>query len=202
MRKTLGLTVLVLMPALTASGGEKKEQPANLPIKAKLVANKTTYKLDLGGTSAEEFKKAVEAADKAGKPLPPAPAVDLAIELTNVGNGEVKVWVGGDGATLMMAMGGPGALGAVYRGPMTQEFRVPRTVTLAPGKSVTIPLKDLSMGPRGTWRLYWTAPGEYELGASYDTAISPAPPGSKDAGDGFGRVILSAGPVKLKVEGK
>ena len=49
---------------------------------------------------------------------------------------------------------------------------------------------------------YWTEPGEYTLGASYATALSPAPPGSKDAGQGFGRVTLTAAPVKIKVEGK
>jgi hypothetical protein len=202
MRKTLTVTVLVLVPLLTARGQEKKEQPAKGPVTAKLVAKKTTYKLDLGGNTADEFKKSIQAAEKAGDPLPSGPAVEMALELTNTSDKEVKVWIGGDGAALRLELKGPGAISAAYLGPVDTGFRLPATVTLAPGKTQTIPIASLSFGHRDSSRAYWTEVGEYTLTASYGTAINPAPPGGKDAGQGFGRVALTAAPIKLKVEAK
>jgi hypothetical protein len=50
---------------------------------------------------------------------------------------------------------------------------------------------------------YWLEPGDYTLIATYKTAVSPAPPGSKDGGNflgvGFGQVTVITAPVKLKV---
>jgi hypothetical protein len=200
MRTTLVVTVLALAPVL-ARGEEKKEtKPADAPVTAKLVAKKDTYKLDLNGLSAEDFKKALKEGEKSGK-TPPAPAVELALELTNTSDKEVKIWIGGDGTTLTLDLKGPGAVSVTPMRAFTQEYRIPMTVTLAPGKSQTLPITGLSYGHRGVaTQAYWTEPGDYTLGASYATAISPAPPGSKDAGQGFGRVALTAAPVKIKVE--
>jgi hypothetical protein len=61
----------------------------------------------------------------------------------------------------------------------------------------------LQYGFRGVAQeAFWTEPGEYTLTASFTTALSPAPPGSKDAGKGFGTVSLNAEPIKIKVEAK
>jgi hypothetical protein len=49
---------------------------------------------------------------------------------------------------------------------------------------------------------YWTEPGEYTLAASLKSAVSPAPPGSTRADEGFGVVTLRSPPIKLKVEAK
>ena len=70
------------------------------------------------------------------------------------------------------------------------------------GKTETIPIKSLSFGARGMSQAYWTEPGTYTLGATYATAIAPPPPGTKDAGEGFGRVTLTAAPIEIKVQAK
>ena len=54
------MAVSVLILSMTAvRADDKKEEPKvpALPIKAMLTAKKTTFTLDLGGKSAEEYKK-------------------------------------------------------------------------------------------------------------------------------------------------
>src|SRR5260370_10061659 len=129
---------------------------------------------------------------------PAAPAVELALEVTKAGDKEVKIRIGGDGATLNLDLKGPGAVSVTPMRAFTQEYRIPMTVTLAPGKSHTLPITGLSYGHRGVaTQAYWTEPGEYTLGASYATAVSPAPPASKDPREGFGRLTLTAAPRKI-----
>ncbi len=41
--------------------------------------------------------------------------------------------------------------------------------------------------------------GEYSITATYSTAVSPAPKGAKEEGEGFGRVLVPTLPVKIKV---
>jgi hypothetical protein len=202
MRKTLTVTVLVLAPVLAARGDEKKEpQPANLPVTAKLVAKKTTYQLDLGGKTGDEFRKMLKDAEKSGR-TPPAPAVDLVLELTNTSDKDVMVWIGGDPTQIILNLKGPSAVSVSPLRPFTTEFRAPRPVTLGPGKTTSLPIASLSYGFRGqASQAYWTEPGEYTLTASFTTGISPAPPGTKEEA-GFGKVTLTAAPVQLKVEAK
>jgi hypothetical protein len=104
----------------------------------------------------------------------------------------------------MLDLKGKDAVNEALKGiAFTLEFRVPKSTTLAPGKSVEIPIKTLSYGMRGaSHRSYWIEPGEYTLTATYQTAVSPAPKGSADAENGFGKVALTTAPIKLKVEGK
>jgi hypothetical protein len=74
-------------------------------------------------------------------------------------------------------------------------------MTLAPGKTYSMPIKSLQHGFRGVSKsTYWTEPGEYTITASFKTAISPAPKGSKEAEKGFGNALLVSEPVKVKVE--
>ena len=62
---------------------------------------------------------------------------------------------------------------------------------LAAGKSHTIPISALSYGARGMGNYaYWTEPGEYTLTATFNTALKPAPKGSKEAEGGFGEVAV------------
>jgi hypothetical protein len=87
------------------------------------------------------------------------------------------------------------------RGQFTADFRAPKVMTLAPGKTYSIAIKSLQYGFRGVAKsTYWTEPGEYIVTASYKTAISPAPQGSKEAEKGFGNAIITSDPVKVKVE--
>src|SRR5437764_484487 len=77
------------------AGAQGKSEPAGVPVEAKLVAKKATYTVDLGGKTAEEFRQGLKDAEKTGR-YPPAPPVDLVLELRNTGDKEVQVWTSGD----------------------------------------------------------------------------------------------------------
>jgi hypothetical protein len=192
--------------AVAAPAEEPKEKsksdPPGVPIEVKINLKKDKVTLDLGGKSSEEFKKSLEEAAKTGK-YPDATAVDLEIEFKNTGDKDVSIQFGGDSNQLTLEVKGPGVVNAETQRAFTREFRVPKPITLAPGKSHTLELKSLKYGFRGVARsTFLTEPGEITLTAVYQTAVSPAPKDAKDAGDGYGAVKLTSAPVKLKVEEK
>jgi hypothetical protein len=195
----------LLAPALlvlAAAGRADDAKPKEVPVEARLVAKKATYTLDLGGKTAKEFQKLIADAEDTGR-YPPPPAVELVLELRNTSAKDVQIWVSGDPTQVLLDLKGPGAVNVAAKMAFTLEFRVPKAMTLAPGKSHTIAIPKLQYGFRGLANLsYWTAPGEYTLTASFQTAIAPAPPGVKPEPDGFGKVTLTSAPVKIKVEAK
>lgn len=200
-RISLALTFALVAPALAARADNPKKADEG-PVAAKLVAKTATYTLDLGDMKPDEFKKMLKDAEKGGK-WPKPPAVDLSLELTNTADKDVTVWVGGDATRLDLDLKGSGAMSIAPNVPMTREFRGPKPVTIEAGKSTSIEIKSLSYGMRnGSKFAYWTEAGDYTLGASFTTAVSPAPKGSDDAGNGFGKVTLTAEPIKIKVEAK
>ncbi len=202
MRTILTTLSLVLAP-LALRGDEKKdEKPADLPVKAKLVAKTTTYKLDLSGKTADEYRASLKEGITTGK-LPPAPAVELTLELTNTSDKEVQIWTRGDPVTVTIELKGPGAETVTPRQAFSRIYHVPMPMTLAPGKSFSVPITSLAHGFRGiSQRTYWTAPGEYKLIASFNTGIAPAPPGTKADPNGFGRAPIRSEPIDIKVEAK
>lgn len=202
---TLVLLVAAANPAAAddKKAGKPKSDPPGLPLELTLTGKTTKYTLDLGGLSADDFKKAVAAAGK-GRGKPPAPpAVDLTVELKNTSDKTVQVWSKGDPVVLTLELKGKGALNVTPQVPMTLEFRLPEGVGLEAGKSLTIPVKSLTSGFRGVSHLaYWTEPGEYELVATLKSGLMPIPKGAMDNGDGYGIVTLTAAPLKLTVEEK
>jgi hypothetical protein len=199
-------TIVVLAGACFAIGalqpvGAQKEQsqtdPPGALLEARLVVKKDQYTLDLGGKTADDYKRLL----KPFPPPPPAPKVDLVLELRNTGDKEIRIWVG----NLELELKGPGAVTVIPQAiakPSDQGFPPkPQEVKLEPGKSHTIPITSLDNGnvykPQ---RAYWTEPGEYTLTVRYQTAASPAPKGAKEIRDGFGGVVLISAPVKLKVD--
>jgi hypothetical protein len=170
-------------------------------VTAKLVAKKTTYTLDLDGKTADDFRKLLK--DEKARTRPAAPAVELTLVLTNESKKDVKIWVGGDATSLNLELKGPGAVSITAQQAFTREFRGPKVLELAAGKTHEIPIAALQYGFRGVaMRAYWTEPGEYTLAASFSTAINPAPDGVKADTEGFGRVAVSAEPIKITVEAK
>jgi RNA polymerase sigma factor (sigma-70 family) len=178
-----------------------KTVPASAPVAARLVAKKYRYELDRGGLSEEEYAKRIKEGAKAGRPLPP-PAVELVLELRNTGMKEIDILTGGDATVLVLDLKGPGAVSVTPNLLATLEFRMPKKINLAPGKSLDLPIKSLSHGLRGVGHMaYWTKPGQYTLTATYDTAIAPAPKDAKEAPGfaGFGRISATSAPVTLTV---
>ena len=201
MRLFLWTGVLTALTAFAGRAEDKKEPavPLEIPVKAKLVAKKTTYTLDLGGKTGAEYREQLKAAEKSGA-MPPPPAVDLVLEITNTSDKDVKIWDKGDPVVIALTLTGPGAVNASPLLAFTADFRGPSSVTLAPGKSLSFPFSKLQYGFRGAAKMsFWTEPGEYKLKAIFTTAIQPAPKGSKER-DGFGQVNVVSEEITLKVE--
>jgi hypothetical protein len=189
-----------------------RSEPPGVPLEAKLVANTDTYTLDLRGRTPEQYRDAA-------KTKPPVVAVDLVLEVKNISDREITIWIaddygkearqnGGDYVTLRLDLQGPGAVSALVQQQHTRPLTPPpRTRALAPGQSYTLPITTLNYGTHGVatyqaYRACWTRPGDYTLKATFKTAVSPAPPGSKEtkwAHFEGGLVTLTSAPVKLKV---
>lgn len=189
----LALTALFGFSA-TASAEDKK--PVG-PVTLKLVAKTDKYKIDLGGKTADEYKKELQDLAKKGEAgelvrAPKPPAVDLVLQITNTSKEEVTIYVGGDPNIYTFELtGGAGTVTMNSGLAFTADFRLPKAVTLAPGKSHEVFVKQLSDGSRGASRnVYWTGPGEYKLSATYSLA-------DKDGGKGE---VLKSAPVKITIE--
>jgi hypothetical protein len=191
------LTLGALAP-LGNADETKKTDPSKGPVEALLKANKKTYTLDLGGKSAADFRKQIESGADTGE-YPEAPKVDLTLELKNTSDKEVEIKVGGTQNVIELEVKGKGAITAPLKRRITPKFLIaPRTVTLAPGKSVRVPITSLEFGFKGSHRAWWVEPGKYTLSARYKTNISPRPKDAKEDG----AVTLTSAPITLEVEGK
>jgi hypothetical protein len=164
----------------------------------KLVAKKDAYAWDRA-SSPKEFRKVLD--DAAAKlmagqdpgELPKPSAVDFVLEVRNDGKEEATVYVGGTPNLYTFEVKGPGVIDLKPLLAFPAIFRLPQAVTLAPGMTYEIPVKQLSDGRMGMARwLYWTEPGEYTVAATYQLS---------DAKGGRGPLLKSE-PVKIKVEEK
>jgi len=195
MRQTLAaLLAVAFCTAGRADEGKKDPSKSNLPLRLKLINKGESYK------APEGLKKQLDDA-KTSKRYPPALAVNLVLEITNTSTKDVQFWFKGDPVTVGLDLKGPGAVSAAPPVAVTANFVIPQAMTLAAGKTYKIPVTRLQYGFRGISQFaYWTEPGEYTLTASYNTAIKPAPEGTKAEPDGFAPVNLKSEPVKIKVE--
>lgn len=197
-RLIIPLALFLTLPSI-ALADKQDPSKTNLPVDAKLIAKKTTFKMDIDGA---ELKKLLEAAKESGK-SPPPPVVEMTLELRNRTQKDVQIWIGGDPVQMNFELKGPGV---VTHKPMlffTADFRGPKPMTLEPGKSYSIPIKALVGGFRGASEyVYWTEAGEYTLTAHFKTGVSPAPEGAKADESGFAPVTVKSDTIKIKVEGK
>lgn len=91
-----------------------------------------------------------------------APDIELSYRITNNGKQPVSFDHGGDSSTHELRLQGPGALDRPYQGMMTMEFRMGSPITIEPGKSKEVAIKQLSYGTRNLSRWLITKAGEYE----------------------------------------
>jgi hypothetical protein len=178
-----------------------KTDPPGVPLEARLVANQATYALDLGGQTAEEFRQAIQAGADSGR-YPPPPRVDLVLEFRNTGTRDLQVKTGGTLNAVTLDLRGPGAVSVKLQKQITPKLVVASQVlTLAPGKSASVPITSLSYGVKGSDNAYWTEAGEYTLTAGYQTAVAPGPRDARAGPDGFTPVTVTSAPIKIKVTG-
>ena len=144
------------------------------PIVLKVVSKKDKYVFDGGGKTPKEYKESLEAIAKKlknGQPArPPRPlAVDLVLQFENISKEAVTIHVEGDSNVYRFDLtGGAGVVNMLNPVVMTLEFRLPKAVTIEPGKCYEIPVKILADGIRGFSRLvFWTGPGDYKPTAKY-----------------------------------
>jgi RNA polymerase sigma factor (sigma-70 family) len=178
-----------------------KTDPAGVPLEARLVAKKDTYRLDLGGKTPDEFRKLLQ-----DKTYPPAPTVELELQFRNTGDKDLSFLVGGTNPDmpLLLKLDGAGAFNAVLPAMLAAIVsRPPTEISLASGKTHSFAvgsLRTANLGREGSIS-YWTEPGEYTLTATFRTEVNPAPQGAKEGRKkGFGQVTLTSNPLKLKVE--
>jgi hypothetical protein len=220
MQKVLVAILIAPVAALTVPVSEARQKTAEgqvsdpAGVELRLVVKKDRVVLDLAGKTDKDL-----AGEHQSPPLPP-PEVDFALEFHNSGKKPVTIWIGGDPTCrLNLDLKGPGAKKVKIIGPPigANIFPIPpREEKIEPGKAYLLPLKSLAVlnRYRAGEASYWTKPGEYTLRASYHTALSPAPKGSKEAvwlgplmvgvdpkakSKGFGQVTFTSNTVKLKV---
>jgi hypothetical protein len=191
-----------IYPQSDAAGTE----PAGVKLATRLVGARDFYTLDLDGLSAEEFRKRLAYGPRrpgvGGEELPLSPEVGLRLELTNTAKEEVRVRVRGESNKLTIDLKGPGAVYAPLTGIAGSPIhRVQEILVVAPGQTVEVAeIPTLAFPKPGVGsQAYWTAPGEYRLTLSYVVDLSPAPEGTTDAGNGFGKVTVHSAPITLKV---
>ncbi len=203
MRTTRWALLCLFLASILATGADEpkpadkgKTDPPGVPVQATLTSNKASYKLDLGGKTADDVRKMVEAGA-----YPPAPAVDLSLELKNTGSRDLLIRMGGTTNVIDLDLQGPDALTVELKGRITPKFIIaPKTITLEPGKSQTVSISSLAFGFKGLHNAYWLAPGKYTLTASYKTTVSPAPAAATPADEGFGAVTITSAPLTISVE--
>ena len=177
------LTLALLVAISTTS------QAADKVLELIVIAPKEPVELDTSAAkkAVEESKKLKEKA--IGRPVAPAAAVPITLRVHNTTEEAVTFNFGADASSYTLTVKGPGVEVVKYPVIMTREFRIGKPVTLEPGKTFDIPLKELEDGMRGKGRLtIITEPGEYTISATYQMAT--------DKGKG---PLLTSEPAKFTV---
>jgi len=192
------VTTALLMSALLvlpAWADDDPEPPAKKGIVARLVAKKSTYKLDFGGMKKDDY---VTAAKNGTAPAVP---VDLEFVITNHTKGDVRIRVAGSTARMALELTGAGAVESAAVNPAVRPKLTYQV--LKPGQKYSIPITTLTSLPQAKGKVrsaqnhYWTEPGECTLGASLTTLVY------QDYGTAMQKsqtVTLTAKAIKLKVE--
>jgi hypothetical protein len=194
----LGLVVLASgLRSVEPSPCPPPEKPPD-PLSARLVAKKRTYVLDRQGMTAAKYRKAIES----GTISPPE--VDLVLELTNNTKTAMRIRITGTVPTLILELKGKDSI--VSRSTVDGVRERITYVVLEPGKKHLLPIKTLAGFAKGTQRqqLFWTEPGEYTLGASYQTSCYEVEAGGVGVAKGKGRRLTrhkaTADPITITVK--
>jgi hypothetical protein len=178
-----------------------KDKPS-LPVTAEL-KGEVKYVLDLGGKTQEEFEESLKPARNKLPKMPLPPKVDLKLVLKNTSDKDIQIYNTGDPVMIDLELSGPGAVTVQSGLAMTRDYKLPKAVKLEAGKTLEIPVTQLSGGMRGMSKFsYWTKAGEYDLKASFKTGLSPAPKDAKANSEGFAMISIESEKLKIEVKDK
>jgi hypothetical protein len=164
---------------------------------AELVANKSTYHLDLGRKRPEDFSKLLLSGTQ-----PPTPTVDLTLKVKNAGKRDLKISSQSERFELHLV--GDGAIN--LPSGFGQWIFIPDTkppCSLAAGESRSLPITSLQheeYGNRSLNRAYWVAPGEYTVFVTYHAGVLASSEREKGARRDSGSVTVPCAPIKLTVQ--
>lgn len=153
---------------IEASGGKS-------PVEARLVVKQAVHVLPEDRHGEAFRRRIVEETDS--DRLPPAPRVNLVLELKNISTEDVMIWPRGAMTTPGLTVDGPGLVEPEnlqsFSGSSSGTSVQP---TIKPGKTLRIPIRSLN--PAGdTPQVYWNKPGDYSIRATYTvyTGLPPFP---------------------------
>lgn len=206
MNSILWLSMLCIQildsPSLSAQD-QKNQKKVKLPwpVEAKLIVMQKQYVLpkDRDG---EAFRKKIVTETDCDN-LPPAPKVDLYLELKNISDQDVMIWPRGSITYPQITLKGKGVVEPEnLRSFSGQGSGTSVQPTIEPGKIHRIKIDSLNP-EGGTPSYYWYLPGEYSIQASYFVYTGlppfPFPDQSKPKGQKPKRYKVTTPPVKVKV---
>jgi len=160
------LSLLVALPAQS----DDPEPPTRKGFVTRLVAKKSTYKLDFGGKKKLEYVKGAKQGSEE------SPKVQLELVITNYTKETVRIRSAGSNTRLTLTLEGDGAISTSVT---TEAVRVKIGYTiLQPKEKMTIPIDRLASvervlkGEVAEKRHYWTEPGDYKVKASFSANIT------------------------------
>jgi hypothetical protein len=132
------------------------------------------------------FREKIEKLQKAGEPMPEAQAVDFTLRITNDSKEAAVLKVGGDESEMVLHLEGKGALNVDNMMMFTADYRFGKSVTLASGESMDLPVKSLASGKRGVAKAaFFTETGDHKLSATFTSMREGGPLSLKAAAVGF-----------------
>jgi hypothetical protein len=124
-----------------------------------------------------EFLQELEGGRRTGK-LPPPPAVQVAMRLTNRGDRPMELLLEKGRYDLTIDLRGPGVAREPAAGPALEPFAAPGKVRLPPGGAWEVTVQRLSEVTAGrVTYVYWTKAGEYQLSIRLRLPVAQ-PPGA------------------------
>jgi len=189
-----GPTISALNTEVMAQPAEKQSKPL---VEMYLHTKQAKYVLDLDGKTPAEFRKLLAKIKPDDDDIPSGPVVDLVLEIINVTDKDVTIWVGGDDTPMTLELKGPGAVNKVVTMRATADIKRSKPVVIPPGKCYALYMSRLDYPRyRPTQRWYWTEPGEYMLTATFQLGL---PIRFAKKGDSIVLGKLVAEPIKLIV---
>jgi hypothetical protein len=152
----------VIRPAATV--------PANLPIRAELIAGKTTIKMPperLG----PGYRRGLYERVRRGEAVP-ACELALSLKLTNTSDKPISLAVTGHMQRLDLRLDGPGTVLLPSHRPVARGAARSQRTRIAPAASVEIEIDGMYHGQWRRWATCWTETGVYRLQAAWRTSAT------------------------------